>query len=100
MQLQLAYKVLFEAVWKALNGVVGGKYEVKPNIWIECPTDLTWRLKKNGSDIVVEFPKSKVKVTAAKWMFQLDGTILSITIKKDKVLVEIENMPDLEIIFV
>lgn len=100
MQLQLVYKVLFEAVWKALNGVVGGKYEVKPNIWIECPTDLTWRLKKNGSDIVVEFPKSKVKVTAAKWMFQLDGTILSITIKKDKVLVEIENMPDLEIIFV
>ena len=100
MQIELKYKDVFEGVWKALNGVVGGKFEVKPNIWVECPTDLTWKLRKDGNDIIVEFPKSRLKVSAAKWMFQLDGSITGIRIRKEKVMVEIEGMPDLSIVFV
>jgi len=100
MIVELKYKDVFEGVWKALNGLVGGKYEVKPNIWVECPSDLTWRLRKDGTDIVVEFPKSKLKVKAAKWIFQMDGSIALIRIKKDKVLVQIDNLPDLTIVFI
>lgn len=99
MKLELKYKDIFEGVWKALNGVVGGKYEVKPNIWVECPTDLTWKLKKESETLIVEFPKSKLKVSAAKWLFQLDGSISSIRIKKDSLIVLIDGMPDLTVIF-
>lgn len=100
MKLELKYKEVFQTVWLALNGVVGGKWEVKPNIWLECPTDLTWRLKRDGADIVVEFPKSRLKVSAAKWVFQLDGSIDRIVINKNGMEIQIANMPDLTVVFI
>jgi hypothetical protein len=100
MRIELKYKDVFEGVWKALNGIVGGRYEVKPNVWVECPTDLTWKLRKDGNDILVEFPKSRLKVSASKWMFQLDGSISLIRIKKDRLFILVDNMPDLEVIFI
>lgn len=99
MKVELKYKDTFKIVWDALSGLVGGRYEVKPNIWVECPSELVYKLRKDGSDIVVEFPKSKLKVSAAKWVFQLDGNISLIRIKKDKVLITVDNLPDVELIF-
>lgn len=100
MKLELKYKEVFQTVWLALNGVVGGKWEVKPNIWVECPTDLVWRLKKEGEALLIEFPKSKLKVSAAKWVFQLDGTIERVVVRKDGLTVQVTNMPDLLVSFV
>lgn len=100
MKIELKFKDTFKIVYDVLSGLVGGRYEVKPNIWVECPSDLTYRLRRDGTDIVVEFPKSKLKVTAAKWVFQLDGSISLIRIKKENILVQIDGMPDLTIVFI
>lgn len=100
MKVEIKAKDTFQSVLNALTVLVGGKYEVKPGIWLECPSDLAYRLKREGNDILIEFPKSKLKVTAAKWMFQLDGSIKEIRIKSDKILIIVENLPDLEIYFV
>lgn len=100
MRIELKYKEVFEVVWKAINGVIGGKYDFNQNICVECPTNLTWKLRKDGDDVLVEFPINNVKVSAAKWIFQLDGSITGIRIRKDKVMVEVAGMPDLEIFFV
>lgn len=100
MKIEIKAKDTFQTVLKALTALVGGKYEVKPGIWLECPSDLSYRLRKDGSDIVVEFPKSKLKVSAARWIFQMDGFIEKITIKSDQVLVNISNLPDLQVVFI
>ena len=99
MKLTLNYKEVFEKLYPILIGVVGGKYEVKPGITLVCPSNLTYKLAKAVDGISIEFPSTQIKIEASKWLFQMDGFITRIYVRKDNITIEISNLPDLIITF-
>lgn len=100
MKLELKYKEVLSKLFPLLYGAVNGSIEVSPGIRLSVTSRLQFELLKEGESVVVNFPTSHIKIMASKWLFQVDGFVKRVVIKKDNMVVEIENLPDLTVYFV